>query len=253
MAESAALIEALKRALKSRGITYARLARELRLSEASVKRMFSRGEFTLKRLDAILDIAGLGFVELARSASESATGTSQLSARQEREIVADRKLMLVALCAMNGWTLEQMLRSYTLTEAECVRLLVRLDRLKIIRLLPGNRIRLLLSRSFAWLPDGPMQQFFKAQAQSDYFRSRFGREDELMRFVTGRLSKAGAAAMIARLKRVAAEFNELHNDSASLPFGERTGVSMLVAIRPWELSAFQDLRRRTGSGPPKGR
>ena len=47
------LVEALKRALKSRGITYAALAAKLGLSEASVKRMFSRRDFTLQRMDDV--------------------------------------------------------------------------------------------------------------------------------------------------------------------------------------------------------
>ena len=41
--------EALKRELRVRGITYASLAPQLQLSEASVKRMFSRRDFTLRR------------------------------------------------------------------------------------------------------------------------------------------------------------------------------------------------------------
>ena len=53
MAHTAALVDVLKRELKARGITYAHVARKLNLSEASVKRMFSKREFTLKRLDEI--------------------------------------------------------------------------------------------------------------------------------------------------------------------------------------------------------
>ena len=247
MAQGAALVEALKRALKAQGLTYARVAGGLGMSEASVKRMFSRREFTLRRLDRICEIAGIELAELARSLADEERLVAQLTRQQERDIVADRKLMLVALCAMSGWTQEQILAAYSLTEAECLRLLLRLDRLKIIRLLPGNRIRLLLSRSFSWLPDGPMQQYFKIQAQHDYFRSRFSRPDELMLFVTGRLSAASRSAMIARLRRVASEFNDLHNEDSRLPFPERAGMSMLVAIRPWELSVFHDLRRKAGN------
>ena len=43
---------------------------------------------------------------------------------------------------------------------ECVRKLAALDRLKIIDLLPGNRIRLRLATHFSWLPDGPDPAFF---------------------------------------------------------------------------------------------
>lgn len=243
MAQSAALVDALKRALKAKGVTYASAAKALGLSEPSVKRMFSSQDFTLRRLDRLCELADVDLPELARSLEQKEHLLARLSVQQERDIVGDRKLMLVALCAMNGWTAAQITAAYALSDVECTRLLVKLDRIGIIRLQPGNRIRLLLARAFTWLPDGPMQAYFKSQAQSDYFRSRFDRPDELMLFVTGRLSGRSTAAMIARLKRVAHEFGELHREDGRLGLAERRGLSMLLAIRPWELSAFQDLRR----------
>lgn len=244
MAASTALIDALKQALKAQGVTYARVARTLGLSETSVKRMFSRRDFTLKRLDRVLELAGVELADLARPQARPDRLISRLTPEQERTIVSDKKLMLVALCAMNQFSLEKIIRTYNLSEAECIRLLVRLDRLGIIRLLPGNRIRLLLSRMFSWLPDGPMQQYFKAQAQDEYFRSRFDGPGELMLFVNGRLSKSSREAMLARLRRVASDFAESHNEDARRSVEERSGMSMMLAIRPWELSAFGELRRR---------
>ena len=53
MTNRGALVEELKRTLKARGITYARVADGLQLSETSVKRMFSKQDFTLQRLDEV--------------------------------------------------------------------------------------------------------------------------------------------------------------------------------------------------------
>ena len=53
MPQTAALVDALKRELRTRKLTYAQVATHLAMSEASVKRMFSRNEFTLERIDAI--------------------------------------------------------------------------------------------------------------------------------------------------------------------------------------------------------
>jgi len=129
-----------------------------------------------------------------------------------------------------------------------VRLLARLDKLKFIELAPGNRIRLLVSRTFAWLPDGPIQQFFKSQAQHEFFRSRFDREGELMLFVNSMLSKGSAATMIERLKQVANECSALHNEDVGLPLDKRFGHSLLVAIRPWNMEAFKELERGPAAG-----
>ncbi len=244
MAHSAALIDVMKRELKARGITYERVARHLGLSVATVKRMFSRRDFTLKRLDEICQLANTEFSDLVRSLNRDEPQISELTYEQEKEIVADKKLFLVAVCVLNHATFEQIVATYELTEAECIRLLTRLDRLKFIELQPGNRIKLLVSRTFSWLPDGPIQRFFKEQAHHEFFRSRFHGADEFMLVVNGMLSQASSAAVVARLKRIAREFSDLHNEDVRLPLADRSAMSLLVAIRHWELEAFAALRRK---------
>ena len=244
MAGSAALIDVLKRELKARGITYGRVARDLGMSEASMKRMFSQKNFTLRRLDAVCRLAHIEFSELTRTLNREEAQISQLTHEQEKEIVANKKLFLVAVCALNHVTFEQIVNTYEIPKAECIQLLARLDRLKFIELQPNNRIRLLVSRTFSWLPDGPIQRFFNQQAHNEYFRSRFDRPEEFMVVVNGMLSKSSSAAIVTRLKRIAREFSELHNEDVRLPLAERSAMSLLVAIRHWELQAFAEIRRR---------
>ena len=249
MAHTAALVEVLKRELKNRGVTYADLARQLKLSEASVKRMFSRRDFTLKRLDEICRSAQIEFADLVRAVVRDETLISHLTFDQEREIVSDRKLFLVAVCALNYVTFDQIVETYDISAAECVQLLTRLDKLKFIELMPGNRIKLLVSRTFSWLPDGPIQRFFNDQAHNEFFRSRFNRPDEFMLVVNGMLSTTSSAEIVSRLKRITREFSDLHNDDSRLPLGERYPMTLLVAVRHWQLQAFAELRR----GPPPNR
>ena len=249
MAHSEALVDVLKRQLKARGVTYAQVARKLSLSEASVKRMFSRREFTLKRLDQVCQLTNAEFSDLARALYQEESLLSQLTLEQEQEIVSSRKLFLVAVCVLNHVGLEQITATYDISRAECIQLLARLDRLGFIQLQPDNRIKLLVSRTFSWLPDGPIQRFFNQQAHNEYFRSRFDRPDELVLVVNGMLSRTSGAAIVARLKRVAREFSELHNDDVKLPLAERSAMSVLVAIRHWELEAFAELRRRNTPTP----
>ena len=244
MAHSGELVDVLKRELRMRGITYAQVARKLDLSEASVKRMFSRRDFTLKRLDQVCQLAQSEFSDLARALAQHESRVSQLSFEQEKEIASSIKLFLVAVCVLNHVDLEQIVARYDLSRAECIQLLVKLDRVGFIQLLPNNRIRLLVSRDFSWLPDGPIQRFFKQHAHGDFVRSRFDRPDEYFIAINGMLSTASRAAIVARLKRIAREFSELHNDDVRLPPSQRMNMTMLVAIRHWELQAFTELRRK---------
>ncbi len=248
-----ALVDALKRTLKGRAITYATVAAGLGLSEASVKRMFSRRDFTLQRLEDICRIAGLDFEELVRDATAEEVGMTHLTAEQEQEIVSDPTLMLIALCAVGNWTFRQIVDTYNIPEAECVRCLARLDRRRIIELGPENRIRSLISRTFSWLPGGPIQRYFRARVESEYLSSKFDRPGELFLFVNGMLSRHSAAEVTARMRRVAGDFADLHAADRALPLSERHGASMLLAIRPWEPRAFRALRRKGQAPVPAGR
>jgi ParB-like chromosome segregation protein Spo0J len=244
MALTSALIDVLKRELKARDITYADVAEKLELSEASVKRMFSTKDFMLSRLDDICEFAGIEFADLARAVEQRDTLLSQLSMEQEKELAGDAKLMLIAVAAIHHLSFEQILEAYVFTEAELVKLLARLDKLKIIELQPNNRIRPLVARAFSWLPAGPIQQFFYAQAQADFFRSRFDGEGEALLFASGRLSKSSAKQLADRLKRTVQEFRDAHHEDLKVPIGERPVMSILLALRPWELPTFRELRRK---------
>ena len=248
-----ALVETLKRMLKGRAITYAMVAAGLGLSEASVKRMFSRRDFTLQRLEDICRVSGLDFGEVARDATAEDAGMTHLTAEQEREIISDPTLMLIALCAVGNWTFRQIVETYDIPEAECVRCLARLDRHRIIELGPDNRIRPLIDRTFAWLPGGPIQKYFRARVESEFLSSKFDRPGELFQYINGMLSRHSTAEVTARMRRLAGEFADLHAADRALPLSERHGASMLLAIRPWEPRAFRALRRKDRDPVPAGR
>ena len=156
MPQTHALIEALKRLLKARSVTYAELAQRIGVSEASVKRMFSQKQFTLQRLDQILVAIGSDFQQLAlavQSAQAAPTLITGLTYAQEKEIIEDTRLFVVAVSALNLLPLEQIVAIYDISEAQAVKYLLRLDKIGFLELLPNNRVKLLVARTFAWIPN----------------------------------------------------------------------------------------------------
>ncbi|CUI04711.1 MULTISPECIES: helix-turn-helix domain-containing protein [Massilia] len=243
MPHAITLVDTLKRLLKGRGITYGDLAGRIGMSEASVKRMFSQKNFTLQRLDEILTATGIEFDEL--SAAQSApTLISHLTLAQEREIIGDPRLLVVAVSAMNHIGFDDIVRFYDMTEAEVTKYLLRLDRIGFLELLPNNRVKLLIARTFGWIANGPIQGYFRHEAAADYLNSRFDGEDEVMRLVNVMLSKQSGAALLERLKQVAAEFAQQHQHETRLPLDQRHAISFIVAARPWVPQAFKALLRQ---------
>ncbi|MBB5210974.1 helix-turn-helix domain-containing protein [Microbulbifer hydrolyticus] len=244
MSQTQALMKTLKRELKARGVTYAEVAKRLQLSESSIKRLLSGDTLSVVRLESLCEIAGMDFSDLIRKTSEARRGITTLTEEQEREVAGDPHLLLVTVCVLNHWTIEQILQTYELSEPACTRLLARLDRLKLIELLPLNRYRLIVAKEFHWLPGGPIQKFFRKEVQPDFLDSNFAGPGEKMIFRTGMLSRAANAELMRRMDRLLEQFHELHDADTSLALDERFGSSLMVALRPWELQHFSRLRRR---------
>lgn len=150
------LVKALKTELKAAGITYADLADALGMAESSIKRVFARADMPLSRIDDVLRVLKMDFADLARKVAEAQPLAGELTLEQEKAVVADRKLLLLAICCLSQWSLEQIVATYRLTEAECVKYLVQLDRLGILELRPLNRYRLRVAKGFRWRPRGPV-------------------------------------------------------------------------------------------------
>jgi hypothetical protein len=243
MSEVSQLLTTIKRQLKLQGKTYRDVAASLQLSEASVKRLLTSDTLGVDRLVEISNMLGFTLAELAQEAALTETRLRTLSPAQEKELVSDTRLLLVAVCALNHWTLQDMLAVYRLSEAECLQKLLHLDRLHLIALMPGNRIRLNVARDFDWLPDGPIRRYFRTEGLDDFLDSGFDKPEQSLAFTHGMLTESALARMQAELRQLRARFAELHEESLASPLPKRRGSGLLLALREWEPAAFTALRR----------
>lgn len=248
MSEVAQLITTIKRRLKSQGLTYRDVAKALRLSEASVKRLFASSRFTVSRLVELSQLLGYTLAELTHEAQATEPQLHTLSDAQEVKLVADPRLLLTALCLLNHWKLSDIVARYRLSEAECLKRALLLDRMGLLELLPGNRVRLKVSRDFDWRPAGAIHAFFRSQGQGDFLGAGFEGDTEAYSFSQGMLTGPAQAQLVAELRRLRARFASLHDESIAAPLTQRHGAGLLFAMREWEPRAFVALRR-TVAGP----
>ena len=246
MSTTADLVTTLKADLKAARLTYADLARALGMAESSVKRMLAKGDMPLSRVDAICRALKLDFADLARRVADNQPLLSQLTQEQERAVVADKKLLLCAICVLSQWTLEQITSAYRITEAEVVRAWVQLDRIGIIELRPLNRYRLKLAKTFRWRPHGAVMDYFREHALLDYFSGGFDGPGEGLLLVHGSISRSLAPSFRERMQRVAQDFAQQHLADQKLADKDLQGYTLLLGMRSWEFGAFAALRRTAG-------
>ena len=243
------LVLALKTELRTAGMTYADLATALGMSESSVKRVFAKADMPLSRIDEILRVLKMDFAELARKVVDAQPLARELTEQQEAAVVADRRLLLLAICCLSQWSFEDITKEYAFSDAECIKYLARLDHLGIIELRPLNRYRLKVSKGFRWLPHGPVMRYFREHVAADYLSGGFDGDGELIMLVHGQITKSLAATLVERLQRVGQDFARGHVAEHKLPDEQRESYTLLVGMRTWLFAAFRDLKR---TPPPRG-
>ena len=246
MTEIGQLMNTIKYQLKQQAKTYRDVAEALNLSEASIKRMFSQSSdapMSLERLVQLSHFLGFSLAELTQEASLSNARLNTLTLEQEKEVISDPELLIIAVCAVNQWSMNDILEHYHLSEAVCIKHLLKLDQLRLITLLPGNRIRLNISRDFDWIPGGPIRTYFREVGMPDFLNARFHHEGETFNFTHGMLTEGAILKLQVELRQLKRRFAELHAESLNAPLKKRHGTALLMAMRQWEPQGFSKLRK----------
>lgn len=244
MRQTRQLMQALQAELRKRQLTYKDLADRIHMSEASVKRMFSTQSLTVERLETLCEAIQLSLADLVRIAEQSAPQTVTLNEAQEAQLASDENLLLMANCVLNGLTLDEIVTQYNISQAEGIRLLIKLDRLNLIELLPQNRIRLRVARNFHWQPGGIMERQVVRPFEREFVQSGFDARGELKVFASAMLSRESNAHLQRQIRKLAALVAELHDADSGLPREQTFGTSLLLALRPWEPKVFSKKRRQ---------
>jgi transcriptional regulator with XRE-family HTH domain len=245
MSETHRIILALKRALRSRGITYAMLAKRIALSEPSVRRILSRGSLSLPRLERICEATGISLDELIRPVSSAASEhSSTLSAVQETALAADSQLLACFYLMTNGHTPREVAAELGADEKQLRRWLVKLDNLDLVELRARLGARLRVHTPVSWREDGPIRRTYEQQVREEFMRSSFLAQDEALHFRSAEMSEASRQVLQRKLARLTADFNELAELDRHLPSREKRSVALMTACRPWVWSMFDGLRRR---------
>jgi DNA-binding Xre family transcriptional regulator len=239
----ARIMSSLKAIMKSRQITYRDLARHIRLSEASVKRIFSRGTLTLARLDEICQALEVSLSEVVRLGSQQSADTAELlTLEQENALAADPKLLACFYLLANGRTGRDVSAQLGVDERAVRRWMVRLDTLRLIELRSKLRARTRAASVLAWRPDGPLRRLYEKQIRQEFLQAAFSRSGESLHFLSAELSDASCKILLRKLERMAGEFRDLAELDRAVPPRDKRSVAAMLAVRPWVFSMFNSLR-----------
>ena len=250
MDETRQMVDALKRCLKMRGLTYRALAQRINLSEASVKRIFSERSFTLRRLEQVCGALEITMVELIRMVEHGRSRPTNLSLEQEEALARDPALLSYFYLVLSGWLDPEIQRCYEFEEPQIRKLRARLIGLDLIEPLTGGRHRPRVGRQISWRKDGPVRRAYERQVKAEFLQADFTGQEDFFGWQPAELTAASIEVLKRKLTLLHREFLDMAElDSTTTQ--RRHSTALLLAFRPWVFSLVA-VRQRKGAATKSG-
>jgi hypothetical protein len=243
----AGFLDALKRSLKAKGLTYRDLVQGFELSEASVKRIFAKGTLSLEQVEIVLDALEMTLLDVAKLARPAADERHVLSFEQESVLASDARLFTVFHFLLFGATVDEIVGSYEISAKEAGRHLRVLIDLGLAREGKSGDVKMLKSRTIKWRDKGPLRAAYGDRIRADFLAQPFAAEREVVLFRTRSLTPSSQALVKRRLEQIAAELDDLSEVDTAAARKQTQATAFMVALGPFPVSAITALKPRRGA------
>lgn len=154
------LIETIKEVMKERGFIYRDLCGIVNLSEPSIKRLFSKMNFSLDQIIRISDAIGLTMEQLTNLAFQNQSRFHQYTPQQDLLLGENPLEAYVYVRLLVGYKPNDIKKELDLTDAKMMKVLNRLDDVQLIELLPRGRVKMRVKGPFRHIKNGSFEKVF---------------------------------------------------------------------------------------------
>jgi transcriptional regulator with XRE-family HTH domain len=237
----AALICAeLKRLFRAHGLRYRDVAQAIGASEATVKRWMASENFTIDQVETLAHVVGVSFAELTELATkDNDVRLRRLSRAQEEGLTEQHQVLFVFWLLLNGWSAAEIKRECAIEEHTLVTYLTKLDKLRLIDLLPGNNIRLLTKREIDWLKDGPVRGTFNRRIRQYFLEMDFTNPSSIWASTSHKLSSHSAGRLEKMCEEFKREVRMLAEADRNLHEANKSWYVTLMAARPVPIESLK--------------
>lgn len=238
-------VTSLKRALKAKNIIYKDLAKEMDLSESSIKRILSDKSISLDRIEEICRITDISFAEICMMANfeDEYTGYP-LTEEQEYILSLDKKLIHILTLLSDEYSTKNIEKKFEITSHELRACLLKLDKIGIIELHANDRVKLKIpSGPIRFRKNGPIGKLLLEYTKNNYLNSSFDHEDEYLRFGTLDLTKNSMEKLKKKFDKIMNELLQESKVEQELQL-ETKEYGLLLAYRPWSNETLEVFKRK---------
>jgi DNA-binding Xre family transcriptional regulator len=248
-----ALIQALKRILRQRGMKYRTLAKELGLSESSIKKLFIAKDCSFGRIVAICRVLEVPLEDLLQASHEAPVRQVELSAEVQAYFLKNMDCFhFYCLLGRDPRSLQKIKQENRLSERDLAGYLRKLDRIGLIQLEPSGRIRFPTDEPSVWANEGPLIEHIRARWMHSIVDSVIAKpvsEKSHYWLRQLQLRPESAKALLESLREVVLDFSKLSVREAKLYGDDVIDVRLIAA---YEHGRFvRGIREADGNAEPQ--
>lgn len=230
MSISRLILARIKQNLNMRGIRYKQVAKELNVTESTVKRWFSSGGLSLSQLDQMCTLLELDLNQIAKIDS-SFLIRETFSTLQEEFFVKNELAFILFYLLSSNVTVEKIKTILQISQQEFEQTLLQLDKNELIELHPGGKVRLLADTHTWWHPRGVLAKKYYEVIKNDFIMSDFSSSREEQWFFSGPLTVSSQEIISKKMNVLAHEIREIYRlDQRDK---DAKNITLFCGMRPW--------------------
>lgn len=236
--DSKKLLNTLREVLKSKKITYAMLAKKLKVSEVTVKRIFSSQNCNLQTVFKICDLIEISFFDLAALSQQDKEVDYVLTSEQEKFFAENPAYFGILRSLHRGVSSEEIAKQWDLNSQRLFRVLRQLEKLGLLDVLPKNQVHMKTAGNLRFQHQGPLaRKILRPQIDQflDHVDVVLKNKDVCMHSVEVELSKEHIAELVEEIHALGAKYRaRAFRDKSLLPPERLQSVRWLYAFAPYQ-------------------
>jgi len=229
------VLEALKKTLKNKKMSYKVLADEIGMSESGLKKLLNAKDISLNRLSQITNALGVSLADLMDLAHEEDVKSIRLSKNQEKALLADNTLLRVLWrMTVENKNEAETIKIEKITRKTLTSSLLKLENLDLIRPIKSGKVVSVHNEIYRWANEGKLVQKINQDWSITTLNKTLKNLDQSFHQLSFlQLSSKSKKQLMARLQELADEFaRTARRDKMKLANKDLLPVSLLIAAAP---------------------
>lgn len=232
-----AILKVIKRTLKSRKLSYKNIAKEMGVSEISVKRIFSGESVSLKNLLLICDLLNISILEVAAIAKEDNKAEYILNKGQDEFFFENPRLYSIFIDLYRRITSVEVKKHWKLTEDEFFKILRKYEKLGLVELYPDNHFKFNMTGIIRAPANGKLRKIFFEQNLDflDYVQTSPQSSEHIIQTSEILLSNENIKSLTRELEELGQKYRaKAFTDETILPANKKKSIRLLIAMAPYQ-------------------